>query len=463
MFIGREQELKILNDLYGSPRFELPIIYGRRRIGKTVLIQKFLEGKRAIYFQGIENSAQNNLERLSKKILDFQYGQVDEALGFSSFDDAFKRIDELAKNERLVFVIDEYPYLAKAYPGISSILQEMIDHVFLKNENLMFILLGSSMSFMQRQVLGYKSPLYGRRSAQLKILPFGLNEVRKFFPNLSAEELVTYFGITGGIPFYLGFINPSLSVEENITKLFLHPASYLLEEPNNLLKQERNEPATYNAVLDALAETGKKINYLATRTGFTSSAVTKYLKTLIELGIVVKKVPTGENKKKKTLYQISDGMFRFWYRFIDAQQERITRGNISALKTKIIKELPDFLGQTFEEIAISWLWNADRQGKIKKSISKLGSWWGNNPKKQCEEEIDIVGLDEGGMSFLFGECKWRNKILGESTLNKLVERSLQLPAVEREYYLFSKIGFSKKLQNKEQNYHFITIEEMLDV
>ena len=252
MFIGREQELKRLNRMYESEKLEVAVIYGRRRVGKTTLINEFCKDKKTVFFAAQENSIEQNLLELSNSI-----AQVDKQgsmanVMYRSFADALLRLEELAKEERLVFVIDEYPYLAQADKGISSLLQNFLDHQF-KSTKLFLILCGSSMSFMENQVLGYQSPLYGRRTAQFKILPFDYFDTGKWFPEYSYEEKAIMYGVTGGIPMYLEQFSPNMTLKENLLENVFDKNATLFEEPSNLLKQELREPATYNAVITALA------------------------------------------------------------------------------------------------------------------------------------------------------------------------------------------------------------------
>ena len=251
VFIGREKELKKLNALYNTDVFQFPVIYGRRRVGKTALINEFVGDKDAICFTGIESTSIQNLDNLSGAIHRY-VGGLGTAPIYPSFQAALEAIFELSVEKRLIFVIDEYPYVAKAYKAFSSILQKLIDK-YKDNCKLYLILCGSSMSFMEEQVLGYKSPLYGRRTAQFKILPFDFSESRKYFSGFSDEDMAIIYGIVGGTPQYLLQMNDSLSVEDNIKENILDPNSYLFEEPGNLLKQEVQKAALYNAIISAVA------------------------------------------------------------------------------------------------------------------------------------------------------------------------------------------------------------------
>ena len=242
MFYCREEELLAMNRRYERGKFECIIIYGRRRVGKTALINEFCQGKPVIYFSALNASAQENLEALSKAIYSYKNPTRTNAPTYQSFSDALDEITLLSKEKRLIFVIDEYPYLAKSYKSISSRLQHLIDH-FWQNGKLFFILCGSSMSFMEYQVLGYESPLYERRTAQFKIHALTYRETTVFHPELSAPSQTLLYGITSGIPHYINKLDVENDLNEAILNNLLHSSIHLFEEPENLLKQELRESA----------------------------------------------------------------------------------------------------------------------------------------------------------------------------------------------------------------------------
>jgi len=461
MFIGRERELNKLNELYNTSGFQFPVIYGRRRVGKTALINEFIKDKDAIFFTGIESNAGQNLENFSRSILSY----ADEALEntvFPSFQAALEYVFKLAEKKRIVLVIDEYPYIAKASKSLASTLQSLID----KNKdtsNLFLILCGSSMSFMENHVLAYKAPLYGRRTAQFKILPFDFFESRKYFKKFSDLDMAAVYGIVGGTPQYLLQMNDDLSLEENIQRCFLDPSSTLFEEPNNLLKQEVREPAIYNAIITAIATGSTKLSEISSKVGEETSACSAYIKNLISLGIVKKETPFAENSKRKTIYKIDDNLFRFWYRFIPDNIAAINRGLIDAVYKKISPKISDYMGAVFEDICIQYLWKLREQGNVSIEFADLGRWWGNDSKNKCKTEVDIMGTD-GANSALFCECKWTNEKVDVGVLNTLVERSKLFDYKNIQLYLFAKTGFTKgciEKANETGNVTLVTFDEIV--
>lgn len=336
MFFGREKELLHLNKRYKSNTFECAVVYGRRRVGKTALINEFCKGKETVFFSALNASSQENLEALSKAIYAKDHPDAVNAPVFSDYDAALTEVTRMSMDKRLIFVIDEYPYLAKAEKSISSRLQHMIDHVW-QESKLFLILCGSSMSFMEYQVLGYESPLYGRRTAQYKIQALTYREMTVFNPRLSNEQQALIYGITGGIPHYINKLNILDDVDEALQENLFDPSGYLFEEPENLLKQELREPAIYNSVISAVAGGATRSNEISTKVGLESGICAKYLKVLLELGILKKETPVMEKTSKKTIYLIGDNFFRFWYRFVPKNMSAIHAGRFSRIYAQAVK------------------------------------------------------------------------------------------------------------------------------
>lgn len=445
MFIGREKELRQLQALYDSGGFQLPVLYGRRRVGKTWLINHFTRGKDTIYFTGIESNAQQNLENLSASIFSHVSG-MQPAPVFPSFQTALEYIFALASSKRLIFVMDEYPYAAKAEPSLSSVLQSLIDR-YREDSKLFLILCGSSMSFMEEQVLGYQSPLYGRRTAQFKILPFDFFDTSRYFNQFSRLDLAMVYGLVGGTPQYLAQLDEGLSLEDNIKNKLLSPSAYLFEEPGNLLKQEVREAALYNAVVVAIAGGATKLSEIAGKAAIPSSACASYLKNLIALGIVRRETPLTEKEGRKSIYIIADNLFRFWYRFVPENLSLLQSGMVDLAYSRIAPQLTTYMGPVFEEIARQYLWRLNQQGQATIPFVELGRWWGNDPHKKQQVEIDLMGYADDSHA-LFGECKWTESPVDAGVLEGLVEKSRLFPHTNKHYYLFAKSGFTQGCRDK---------------
>ena len=446
MFIGRRGELSALNDFWSSDRFEMVTIYGRRRVGKTELIREFIKDKKAIYFLATEGSHKENLSGLTGAI----HNSVDRA-NYKDLRLALDAIYEIASKEKIVFVIDEYPYFAKSYKPVQSLLQHAIDQKF-QHLNMMIILCGSSMSFMENEVDGYKSPLYGRRTGQQKVLPLSYETSAKFFPSFERNEKAVLYGITGGIPKYLLEVRDTQSLDENIKRIFFTPQGLLFEEPHNLLKQELREPAIYNAIISAIATGSSKLNEIVTKVDtiqFDSAKCNKYIRVLMDLHIVKRELPILDKpNSKKSIYRLNDGMFRFWYKFVYPNISQIALGNGAAVYKHIKSQIPNFMGETFEDVCKQYLWQENIEKRLPFNFTDCGRWWGNNKITKSEEEIDLLAYSKDSSSAIFCECKWSNDKPGSSTLDNLIEKSSIFNYAEKYYMLFSKSGFSEELTKR---------------
>lgn len=454
MFIGREKELSALERLYQSDKFEFVVVYGRRRVGKTALINHFVDNKKTIYFMGVESNERQNLENLSKSILEFSSGIQAETY-FASYQAALEYVFKLAETERIVLTIDEYPYVARASKSLASTLQMLIDK-YKDTSRLMLILCGSSMSYMEDQVLAYKAPLYGRRTAQMKIMPFDFEECCTYLNASSDEDKAYIYGIVGGTPQYLLQMNDKLSVEENIKNTYLNPMSFLYEEPVNLLKQEVREPAIYNAIITAIATGHSRMSEISTKVGESTTVCSGYVKNLINLGIIKRETPYGEKASKKSIYCIEDNMFYFWYRFVLDNTSSIVRGATELVYKRIKAQLNDYMGKVFEDICTQYLWKQLLTGKMPLEVVSLGRWWGNDPRKRIQTEIDIMG-EQDSSSAIFAECKWRNENVDLDVLETLVDRSRLFHYTTVQYYLFSKTGFTKGCIKKAEEMGNVTL------
>ena len=461
MFIGREREVAALDRLYESNKFEFAVIYGRRRVGKTALINHFIDNKEAIYFMGVESNEKQNLENFSKSIIEYSSG-IEAETSFLSFQSALEYVFKLAEKKRFILAIDEYPYVARSSKSLASTLQLLIDK-YKDTSQLMLILCGSSMSYMEDEVLAYKSPLYGRRTAQMKIQPFSFEETCRCFKNFSDEDKALAYGIVGGTPQYLLQIDDRLSIEDNIKNTYLNPISFLYEEPTNLLKQEVREPAIYTAIITAIAVGASRMSDISNKVGEDSNICANYLKSLINLGIVKKETPYGEKTSRKSIYSIEDNMFRFWYRFVPNNNSVIMRGAADIVYRRIEPQLAEYMSAVFEKICKQYLWKLLLDGNSPVEFSELGRWWGNDPIEKKQTEIDIMG-EQDKKTALFGECKWTNEKVDLGVLETLIKRSKLFSYINVHLFLFSKSGFTKGCIDKANelgNVSLVTYADML--
>jgi AAA+ ATPase superfamily predicted ATPase len=461
MFVGRKRELTDLNSRYNSGKFEFAVIYGRRRVGKTTLINEFVRDKECIVYSAAETNEKQNLEALSQSIYALSDDFGSSPGTFANFATAFETIFKISEKRRIVFVIDEYPYLAGCSKGIASVLQIFIDQKH-KNSKLFLILCGSSMSFMENQVMGYKSPLYGRRTCQYKIKPFDIFEAREYFIKFNAEELAVIYGITGGIPLYMSLMDENLGVAANIKNNFFTPNAYLFEEPVNLIKQECRDASQYNSIITAIAGGASRLFEICSKTGLNTSLASDYLAKLAGLGIVKKETPFTVTNSKKTIYLLEDSMFRFWHRFVESNVSAISRGLSESVYDKIEPQVPGFMGAVFEEICKQYLWKLNAEGKASVTFTDLGRWWGNDPKEKIEVEIDILATGSKD-SAIFGECKWTNEKVGSFVLDTLFKRGDLFPFKEKHFYLFSKNGFTEGCESRADEIENVTLTRYDDI
>ena len=463
MFYCREEELKLMNSRFEKGRFECIVIYGRRRVGKTALINEFCKDKPTIYFSALNASSQENLEALSKAIYTCNNPNTIASPTYHSYDDALDEITAMARQQRLVFVIDEYPYLAKAEKSFSSRLQHIIDHQW-QDSKLYLILCGSSMSFMEYQVLGYESPLYGRRTAQFKIQALTYREMTQFHPQLALTDQALLYGITGGVPHYINKLDVEDDLDEAILDNLFSTSSYLFEEPENLLKQELREPAIYNSVITAVAGGASRMNEISTKLGLESSICGKYINILLGLGILKKETPITEKSGRKTIYMIDDNFFRFWYRFVPKNMSIISAGRMKTVYEQAVKKYyPDYMGLIFEKMCQEYL---NRYAKdLPIMLGSIGQWWGTDPAARKEIQIDIVGTAVDGDEFIIGSCKYRNEPIGIDELQLIRNYA----SVFRKngtfyYYIFSKGGFTDGLLEAEKRgeVRLITLEDLYE-
>ena len=441
---------------FRSDRMECIVIYGRRRVGKTALINEFCKNKNTIFFSALNAGAQENLTALSGAIRDYLTPGLPGSATYSSFDEAFRVITSVVSDERLVFVIDEFPYLAKADPSIPSRLQHLLDHEW-ADSKLYLILCGSSMSYMEKEVLSSKSPLFGRRTAQLHVEPLSYLDTARFHPELSVEDNALVYGITGGIPHYINKLDMRSDIRSALIHNFFDASAYLFEEPENLLKQELREPANYNSIITSIAGGRTRLNEISAVTRIESSVCSKYIRTLEALGIVTRTEPVADKNKRKVLYRISDHFFRFWYRFVPQNMQIISRGLLEAnFDAAIGSYLPQYMGAVFEDICRQYL--LLHMDTLPFPLSQVGEWWGSDAKTHKEIQLDIVATDirannmSSGRQYIIGSCKYTNHPVDEDEL--LLIRSYAANFTNTNdtsfYYIFSKSGFTDALKARAE-------------
>ncbi len=419
-FIDREDELKALEELYRQNRAHFVLIYGRRRIGKTELVKQFIKGKKAFYFLARKEPMELELERLVKNF-NRKFNVFIEAKTIEEF---FEKVTAFG---RLVFVIDEFPYWVEEDKSIPSVFQYIWDEV-LKDSRIMLILLGSSISTME-SLMSYKNPLYGRRTAQIKLSTLGFFHLREAFPRYSWEELVKVYGTIDGIPAYMQYYDDSLSVEENVERNFYRRVSVLYEDAARLLKDELREPTVYLNILKAINDGKTKLTEIANEARVAVTNLPKYLKTLETLDLVYKEFPvTVRERKRFGVYRVKDFYYRFWLRFVYPYRDDIEIGAISFEDFR--EDFSRYLGEVFERVGKEFLIRLNRKGVLPFRFTKIGRWWDKR------EEIDLVALNSLSGDAGFFEVKWKEMMAreAEKVLKRLEKKSTRLELRGGKYY-----------------------------
>ncbi len=458
MFIGREKELQFLNDSYESDHAELIVLYGRRRVGKTELITEFCKGKPNIFYSSKETTDQSQLGAFSRALISHNKDLFKFVEAFNDWETAFSAMGDIPADQKLVVVIDEFPYMVKSNKSIPSVLQNLWDHL-LKDKNIMLILSGSSMSFIEKELLGYKNPLYGRTTGIYKLEPLPYTDAIKFFPDYSDEDKLLAYAILGGIPHYLKQFNPKKSLEENIKFSILRKGCTLYNEVEFLLHEELREPSTYNTIIEAVALGNTEYNAILTKTQIEQRTLSVYLKNLTELGIIEKEFPALSSSKEKSskskgLYQLTDNFFRFWYSYAYENLSFLEINDTDAVWESIEENLHDFASKPFENVCIGYMYEQNKRRTLPFRASTIARWWGkvtrtvDGKKQTTSEEIDILVTDKNESKFILAECKFTNAPFDLGQLRIL--QSKNFFHGETSYYLFSLNGFTPAVQEMAQ-------------
>lgn len=439
LFVDRENELKFLEEAYKSDKAELVIIYGRRRIGKTEIINKFCENKPHIYLLCTEDSEKNNLEMFRDRFADFLGKPILKDMKIESWSQLTQRFLELLERKnKIVIAIDEFSFLININKGIVSIFQKIWDELLSKRK-VMVILCGSSVGMMETEVLGYKSPLYGRRTGQWKVDEIELRHLNKFFPYNNTEDLLRTYAVVGGIPAYILEFDKNKKVFENIKEKILQKGKYLYQEVDFLLKQEFREQRTYLTILKNIAIGFNNLGKLCSATGMDKANISKYLYTLEETQIIKHILPLG--KRRGGIYVITDSFFNFWLNMVSPYQAEVESGNVEGVIEIIKKDFSSYMGKMFESISEKLIHS--HQFKIPINLTSIGKWW------YKDKEIDLICLDESKKEVLFIECKWSNlsERAARKVLWELKEKSRFVDLKRKKEY-FGLIG--KTIHGKEK-------------
>ena len=450
-FIGRKEELQKLNSMYETNGFQMAVVYGRRRIGKSTLLAEFIKDKKAIYYMATKVGEERNVELLSEEVLRVLAPNL-QNVSFKDLEALLSFISENISEEKLIFIIDELPYWAEKDESILSVFQKYADTEWAK-KNILFILCGSSLSFMEDKVLSEKSPLFGRRTAQIKLEAFSYVEAAEFVPNYSNEDKAICYGVTGGVAKYLSLIDTEKTIHENIVEQFFEKTGYLYDETRNLLVQEFSDISLVNNIIEQVANGETALNIIASKVHEKDSTVLYSLNKLISVGLVEKRnCITEEKNKKKTQYVLKDQMFRFWYSYVSAASSSIELGKGAVYYDKVVRpNIHMFMGKVFEEMCLYYTLSAGLDGRLNCFVTEAGTWWGTESLQDADgkwyaqsADVDVVGISAVDRGVVVGECKFKNEKIDKEIYDTLVRRSKVIPSKYPvvQYLLFSLSGFS---------------------
>ena len=471
-FIGRKREMEKLESEY-SRDSSFVVIYGRRRVGKTTLIKEFLKDKTAFYFLATEEIESQSMKRLAGVVARTTKNRLLQNATFTDWLDLFQVIADYEPEKKKVFVIDEFPYLVKTNSAFPSILQNAWDEV-LKDKNVMLILSGSLIGMMQKHALSYDSPLYGRRTSQMRLAPLLFTDIYAV-QSLAFTESVEQYAVTGGVPKYLEFFEDGRELTEQIKDAVLSKNGFLYEEPFFLLKSESMTAVNYFSIIKAIADGNHKIGKIAGVLGIESSKLTPYLSTLSDLGFVEKRTPVTEKnpeKSRKGLYFIADNFIRFWFKYVYPYKGELELDNMQIVLEEMKKDFETkFVAFAYEDICKDIFANLCKRGVVDFVPSRIGAYWLND--YTGDTEIDVMAVDNQNKRIFAGECKYHRNPVDASVYYALKEKVLDAGEIRKSYPVydviygvFSKSGFTQRMLDaarETSNLVLVNEDNVIDV
>lgn len=455
-FLDREAELARLQRRWDTGEAQMFTLWGRRRVGKTLLLLEFARGKRHLYFEATSGTRADQLSDFSERLADAT-GRA--ALGVPNWRVGLDAVADWATDGPVLLVLDEFQFIAKQNADIGSVInvwwRERGEHV-----PIFLVLSGSEVGFFEREVVNYSATTYGRRAGQLRLRPFQPHDVGLFVPGWSAEDKVAAYAVFGHMPYYLAQIRPEASLAENILNLVLMPDGLLHEEARLLLDQELPDASAYFSVLRAIAAGQTRVSQIAQRTGLPggTSRVSQMLEVLRGLWLVERQLPvtvTNPERSKQSFYRITDPYLRFWFRFVLPSQGRLAdpEGAERHLRARILPQLDEFVSApAFEEVCQRWLLRTV-------DAAAVGWWWGTVREtrgaglRNVDRELDAVAIDDDGRVTAIGSCKWTLGPIPYSEKTKLEVLGSHLAADGRppQLFFFGRGGFVAQLQREAES------------
>lgn len=447
-FIGRSQELGLLNDIWTASKSALIILYGRRRVGKTRLLTHWIQDheEQGLYWMAPATSALDQLRSFSQTFMDFSDPEapIPEDFTFVSWELALQQVAKQGEMSPIVLFIDEVTYLMEVTPSFIAILQKAWDQ-WLSKSNVILALSGSQMGMMQRDILSYKAPLYGRASAQIKLPPLPFGVTNQYFPTYTAEDRVAIYAIWGGIPAYWERFNPELSVIENLQNQLRPANAWMLDEPRVLLQDFITDPYNYVGVIRAIAHGAHTLSDISKRSGLSGGPASKYLSVLRDTGFVERRIPIMERSpdSRRGRYFITDPYLRFFYRFLAAHQSKLALGKLNQTMDLIEEELTEFINaNTWQELCREWVLYASAADQLPVAVETVGSEW------KRIYAFDVVGVSFDERSLLVGNCLWSDEPADLEFIQEMVRRTSSILPDDEEWTVYF-VGFSSQGWTKE--------------
>ena len=477
MFIGRKQELQFLEKQYSGTGGKLVVLYGRRRVGKTETLHEFCKGKPHVFYSCREISDKLQLRSFSEKMLREKIPAADYIREFSDWESALKSVLQLPYgDQKKLLIIDEFPYMCKGNDSIPSILQTLWDEC-LKDENVMLVLCGSAMSFIEKELLSEKNPLYGRATGIYKMDAMVFYDAAQFFPTYSHRDQIMAYAVLGGIPHYLRQFDPALSLEDNIKQNILTKGCVLYSEVEFLLRQELRETTLYNSIIEAVALGCTKLNDISVKSLVDDTSKTSvYLKNLMELEIIKREFSVDDGIKERAntnrgLYRLTDNFFRFWYAFVFTNISELESGDVDGVFNYSVKPvLHEFASLVFEDVCREYVRELQKSGKLPFRYKTMGRWWGRTTVRRKdstevqETEIDLLAVSSKSDQYLVGECKFKGRPLSYADyLDTAAKLMPQQEKADFYYYLFSESGFDERLTEEASHndrLRLVTLEDL---
>jgi AAA+ ATPase superfamily predicted ATPase len=479
-FIGRKRELQALEHFYNTPEAGLMILFGRRRVGKTSLLTHFIENQRLVhnqevtggfYWMATTHNEAYQLRDFSQALIRFDprfrtvpspdFTFPDWEAAFNHLADAVSQMD----TPQLV-VIDEFTYLVRNNPALTSLIQKLWDHRLSKIDRLRLVLTGSLVGMMEREVISYQAPLYGRATSLLRLRPLPYASLIELFPDRAADERVAIYAATGGVPAYLNLFTRTGSFVTALQRECLIPGSIMLGDPAVMLHEQLKEPQSFESILSSMANGYHKWGEIAKMAGVTETSLGHYLRILEELELIERRDPIFANPEgKKGQYYIRDHFMQFYYRFLVPHLSKIDRGYLDVVVDQIYQDLRSFIGTyVFEELCREWTLAAGAAGQLSFDPEDVGSYW--QQYRGQGVQLDVVAVNQRQKKLLIGECKWGKDTISRSILTDLIQRSQRMPQVSEgwqvQYALFSREGFTAAAQAlaRELGVQLVTLNDM---